>query len=140
MQLEKYTLFSGHTATGSIYNSVIYDTENAQNVRIWFEGPYKAGAGGSAIIAIDHAMYMGGAMQPFTGVRLIGASGSSASLTEVRAGVFTLASGVLHSFIAFYIDPNFMPNCVQARYELSGVAGSASAGTITAFMSVTRDI
>ena len=139
MELTKYTLFTGHTATGSIYNTPFYPTENAKSVRFWFEGPYKAGVGASAFIAVDHAMYVGGATQPLTTARLIGAGGSSAYLTSTQAGVFTLASGVLHSFIAFYLDPQFMPNCVQVRYELSGVAASAGAGTITAFMSVERE-
>jgi hypothetical protein len=136
MKLSKYTLFANHTTTGSIYNTAFYPTENAKSIRFWAEGPYKAGVGASAFIAIDHAMYVGGATQPFTGMRMIGAGGSSASLTQVTPGVFTIASGILHSFIFGYIEPGMMPNCLQVRYEISGVAASASAGTMTAFMSV----
>lgn len=139
MELSKYTLFSDFATSGSVYNTPFYDTENAKSVRFWVEGPYKAGVGASAFIAFDHAMYMGGATQPFTGIRLIGAGGSSASLTEVRPGVFTIASGILHSFVCGYIDTNFMPNCLQVRYEISGVAASASTGTMTAFLSIGRE-
>lgn len=139
MELSKYTLFSNFATSGSIYNTPFYPTEGAKSVRFWFEGPYKGGVGSSGFIAIDHAMYEGGVTQPLTTVRLVGAGGSSAYLTSTQTGVFTLASGVLHSFIAFYLDPQFMPNCIQVRYEISGVAGSASTGTMTAFMSIARD-
>jgi len=139
MELTKYTLFANHTTTGSVYNTAFYSTEGAKAVRFWIEGPYMAGAGSSAFIAFDHAMYEGGATQPFTGIKMIGAGGGSAANSGVQAGVFTIASGILHSFICGYIDPDFMPNCLQVRYEISGVAGSASAGTMTAFMSVARE-
>ena len=139
MELSKYTLFANHTTTGSIYNTPFYDTENAKSVRFWFEGPYQAGVGASAFIAFDHAMYMGGAVQPFTGFRMLGAGGSSAYLDATQPVAITLASGILHSFVCGYIDQNFMPNCLQVRYELSGVTASAGAGTITAFMSIGRE-
>jgi hypothetical protein len=139
MELTKYTLFANHTTTGSVYNTPFYNTENAKSVRFWVEGPYQAGVGASALIAFDHAMYPGGVVQPFTGFRMIGAGGSSAYLTETRPAVITMASGILHSFTCGYVDKNFMPNCLQVRYEISGVAASSSAGTMTAFMAVERE-
>lgn len=136
MELTKYTLFANHATTGSIYNTPFYPTENAKTIRFWIEGPFKAGVGASAFVAFDHAMYVGGATQPFTGVEMLGAGGGSTLFQSVQPGVFTLASGILHSFIFGIISPQLMPNCLQVRYEISGVAGSASAGTMTAFMSV----
>ena len=138
MELSKVVLFANHTTTGSVYNTPFITTEGATSVRFWVEGPYKSGAGGSAFVAFDHAMYEGGAVQPFTGFRMLGAGGSSAYLDATQPVAITLASGILHSFVCGYIDQNFMPNCLQVRYEISGVAGSASAGTITAFMSIAR--
>lgn len=138
MELTKYTLFANHTATGSIYNTVIYDTENAKSIRFWFEGPINAGVGASASIFFDHSLRASGPFEPFTGVVLLGAGGGSISSLSLRSSAI-LASGIVGSFATGYVYPLFMPNCLQVRYELSGVAASASAGTVSAYLSVERE-
>ncbi len=138
MELSKYTLFANHTATSSIYNTSIYDTENAKSVRFWFEGPINAGVGSSASIWFDHAAGRGHSFEPFTGMVLLGAGGGTIVNISLRSSA-NILSNITGSMVTGYIYPLFMPNCLQVRYALSPVDGSSSAGTISAWMSVERE-
>jgi hypothetical protein len=141
MESVKYVLFANHTATGSIYQTVAINTENYKNLQFWFCGPKNSGVGGSATIWFEHCTpeSIGATWENFPAMVILGAGGATMSNRSLRSS-YNITSSTGGSMIAGYIDTDFIPAYVRVKYELSGVAASASAGTISAWMIGKREV
>jgi hypothetical protein len=70
---------------------------------------------------------------------VIGPGGGTISSASWRSSCVG-SSNAAGTVVCGYFDPVFMPNSLKVQYEISGVASSASAGTMTGWLSVGRDI
>ena len=130
-------LFANHTTTGSIYQTIPYDLTLAKRARFYMDGPKAAGAAGSVTIWFEHSASAYGTYDNYTQVRIFPATaGSAVQITDkwtntVNIGQSTMTSGTL--------NPDLLPFFLRAKYEISGVTASASAGTASAWLVLNRD-
>jgi len=129
-------LFTDHTTTGSIYQTIPYDLTHAKRAKFYLDGPKAAGAAGSVTIWFEHSARAYGTYDNYTRVRLFGALAGSPHITDYWTNTVNIGQSTM---TAGYLDWNMLPAYLRVKYEISGVVASASAGTASAYLYLDRD-
>lgn len=127
--LRNITLFSNHTATGSIYNSPVINVESNEGIGFYVVGAH-AGTVGSSWSVWFEATPDGTNFTPYYHVmRIISTADIAANYSNVINGTGTIMFGM------FQPDEARILNKVRVKYEMSA-QGSAAVGTMSGYLFV----